>query len=261
MNQSKFDSPKRIELLGLPVNRLTFRETIDWIEESIFARKPPRQHTVINAAKVVKSRQDLFLRQSIEESHLVNADGQSIVWASRILGQSLPERVTGIDLMMELLKIANQKQYGIFFFGATQDVLDQMLNRIRTQFPRIRIVGSRNGYFENQHAEKIAGTIRDSKPDILFVGMPTPRKEKFIHDYLQFMNVPFSMGVGGSFDVLAGLTQRAPMWMQRAGLEWFYRLLQEPRRLFKRYVFTNTVFLLIVFKALLKGKTGRTVKV
>lgn len=232
-------------------------ETLAYIEDAIKTRKIPVQHTVINAAKVVLAARDAHLKNSIEVSHLVNIDGQAVVWAARFLGVPVPERVNGTNLMWELLKLSHSKGYRVYFLGATDEVLRNMIERVKAQLPNVAIAGFRNGYFKDSEGKQVAEKIRDSGADILFVGMPTPKKENFISDYVELMNIPFSMGVGGSFDVFAGKVRHAPVWVQNAGLEWFFRLAQEPRRLFKRYAVTNMLFIKMVAMEKLKGQSTR----
>lgn len=229
-------------------------QTLDWIDRAIQKRSPPRQHTVVNAAKIVSAQKDPFLKQSILESDLVNIDGQPVVWAARLLGVPVPEKVSGADLIVALLKQAEQKKWRLFFLGAKTEVLQAMLQQLRRQYPSLIIAGARNGYFKEEEGTTVALEIQTAKPDILFVGMPTPRKENFIRQFKEAMQVPFSMGVGGSFDILAGQTRRAPLLIQKMGLEWFFRLCQEPKRLFKRYLKTNTLFLYMVFREYFRKK-------
>jgi N-acetylglucosaminyldiphosphoundecaprenol N-acetyl-beta-D-mannosaminyltransferase len=246
-------TPERVRVLGLPIDPLTMRETVAYVERALAREGPPLQHTVVNAAKVVQARREPLLRSSIEESDLVNADGQAVVWAARLLGQPLPERVAGIDLMWALLERANERGYRVFLLGATSEVVESVVERIRRELPGVQIAGSHHGYFGEADARDVAATVAASRPDILFVAMPTPRKEQFIHEHLATLGTRFAMGVGGSFDVLAGVTRRAPLLVQRAGLEWAYRLAQEPRRLFRRYAVTNARFVGLVARELLRG--------
>jgi N-acetylglucosaminyldiphosphoundecaprenol N-acetyl-beta-D-mannosaminyltransferase len=236
-----------INFLGLRLHNLTMDETLQQIG-SIIRSSQPKQHVVLNAAKVVHSQKDKELRQVINNCDLINADGQAIVWAARFLGFPFKERVAGIDLMNCLLAEAGNKNWKVYFFGARQDVLDSMLEVVRHKFNPALIAGARHGYFKDEEAQEIALQIAASKADILFVGISSPQKEHFLNKYLQVMKVPFVMGVGGSFDILAGRTKRAPLWMQKMGLEWVYRIYQEPRRMWKRYATTNPVFIYLIFK-------------
>lgn len=216
--------------------------------EELIASGGPAQHVAINAAKLVAMQNDEELRQIVADCALVSADGQAVVWASRLLGDPLPARVAGIDLMHELFGLSESKGYRIFILGAKQDVLDQAVANVRERYPDARIVGTHHGYFEDSEAAGVAERVRAAQPDILFVAMPSPRKEYWLGEYGKRIQVPFVMGVGGSIDVLAGQTRRAPKALQRLGLEWAYRLAQEPRRLFARYFVGNARFCLLVMR-------------
>lgn len=198
---------------------------------------------VLNAAKVVNLRRDSLLRNSLIECDLLLADGQSLVWASKLLGRPLPERVAGIDIFQRLLALADSENRAIALLGARPEVLQALQEVIAKCYPGIRIVCSHHGYFKTEEAEQVAAEIRDSGADMLFIGMTSPKKEVFLATYGATFHIPVLHGVGGSFDVMAGLTKRAPVAWQRAGMEWAYRVLQEPRRLAWRYLSTNTSFL------------------
>lgn len=239
---------KRVELLGSQLDCLTMNETIEEVERIIESRIPT-QHVVINAHKINLMAKNLELKEIVNDCPLINADGQSIVWAGRLLGYNVPERVTGIDLFSELVALAAEKNWRPFYFGATEEVVQEVVAKHQTEYPNLEIAGYRNGYFDESESLQIAEQIRDSKADILFVAFSSPQKEFWINEYKNVMKVPFSMGVGGSFDVIAGKTKRAPVWMQKSGLEWFYRFIQEPRRMFSRSVTGNASFLFKVGKA------------
>ena len=245
---------ERINFLGIPIDNLSMEQTLAKAEDMILQRKQVFQVSV-NAAKVVKMKYDPGLYQSVAEADLINADGQAVVWASRLLGQPLKERVAGVDLMQKLVAMASKKGFKIFFFGSTDKVLSDVLQVYREQFGSSVIAGWRNGYYKPGEENAIASTIAQSGCDILFVALPSPAKELFLHNHKETLrNVPFIMGVGGSFDVVGGHVRRAPRWMQNAGLEWFYRLMQEPGRMWKRYLFTNTEFIFLVVQGLLFRK-------
>lgn len=203
---------------------------------------------VVNAAKIVNMRKDPLLRASLIESDLIVADGQAVVWASRLLGHPVPERVAGIDLFERLLDSAAENEQSVYFLGARDDVLQSMLENVRERFPGLRIAGSRDGYFTTEQAEAVAAEIAASGADMLFLGITSPKKEIFLSQYGDSLNVPVLHGVGGSFDIMAGITRRAPLAWQRAGLEWAYRLLQEPRRMIGRYLPTNTEFIVLTLR-------------
>jgi N-acetylglucosaminyldiphosphoundecaprenol N-acetyl-beta-D-mannosaminyltransferase len=198
---------------------------------------------------------DKDLGKSVVEADIINADGQAIVWAANLLGQKLPERVSGIDLMEELVKRSFEKGYKCFFFGAKEEVVTELVDIYKKQYSDDIIVGYRNGYFEKEDEDQIAKQIAESGANMLFVAITSPKKEIFLNTYKkQLQNVNFIMGVGGSFDVIAGKVKRAPLWMQNVGLEWFFRLMQEPLRMWKRYLIGNTKFLVLVLKAFFRKK-------
>lgn len=246
----------RINILNCPIDKLTMDETIKLIDDSIVS-KTHLHHVVVNAAKMVHMQSDKELHESVVSSDIINPDGQAVVWASRFLGQPLPQRVAGIDLMQNLMKLAYEKGYKVFFFGAKEEVVKGVVDKYSEQYSKDIIAGYRNGYFKKEEEESIAKQIADSKADILFVAISSPTKEIFLNTYKDIINTPFIMGVGGSFDVVAGKVTRAPLWMQNNGLEWFYRFLQEPRRMWKRYLYTNSMFLWLVLKEKFFGKATR----
>ena len=234
-------SSSRVEFMGAKIDALTMRETLQRVTH-IIENGESMQHVVVNVAKLVSMSHDKKLRDIVNGCDLINADGAGVVMGARMLGIPIPERVAGIDLMQNLIGLSNQKGYRVFFLGADEEVVRDVVTHYRALYPALNICGYRNGYFNADEEVKIARKIREAKPDILFVAMSSPKKEKFINTYKDIMKVPFMMGVGGSFDVVAGKVKRAPLWMQSAGLEWFYRLGQEPRRMWKRYLFTNVQF-------------------
>jgi len=232
-------------LFGVPVAALTMEETVAVCAELVRSARPAH-HVVVNAAKVVLMKDQPRLREAIERCDLVSADGQPIVWASRVFRRPVPERVAGIDLMERLLAESERQAWPVFFLGATPDVLGAFESEVRRRFPRIVVAGRHHGYFQDDGA--IADAIRGSGARLLFVAMPSPRKEFFIASQGARLGPLFTMGVGGSFDVWAGRTRRAPVWMQRAGLEWFHRFLQEPVRMWRRYLVGNLRFALIFLR-------------
>lgn len=238
---------KRITIGDIPVDSLTMEQTLGVIDSAI-ANNKPVHHVVVNAAKIVNAQKDQKLKESIINCDIINADGQAVVWASRLLNKPLPERVAGIDLMQNLVGMAAEKGHRIFFLGAKEEVVKKVVEKYRITFGDAIIGGYRNGYFTKEEEAGIAEQIASSKSDILFVAMGSPKKEIFLGTYKEVINMPFIMGVGGSFDVVSGLVKRAPVWMQKAGLEWLYRVWQEPGRMWKRYLFTNIGFIILVFK-------------
>jgi N-acetylglucosaminyldiphosphoundecaprenol N-acetyl-beta-D-mannosaminyltransferase len=242
-----------VSLMGCPVTKLSLNDFVDAAEEFI-ASRTSHYIAVVNAAKIVKMQSDRELQESVLSADLIGADGVPLVWASRLLGNSLPGRVNGTDLMDRLLERAHEKGYGIFFFGAKEEVLQAVLTKVRARYPGIKIAGSRNGYFDKSDEAAIVRQIRDSGADILFIAFGTPKKELWVKQHLSAMEVPVVHGVGGSFDVLAGVVPRAPQWMQKYGLEWLFRLLQEPGRMWRRYLVTNTLFIFLFLKEWMRSR-------
>ncbi len=240
-------------LFSIPIDALTLEEALDRVDETI-ARGGRLRIGVVNAAKIVSMRSNDLLRDSVLSSDLILADGVSVVWAARMLGRPLPERVAGIDLMMGMLRRGNERGYGVFCLGATDGVLDAVAARLAVDYPNLRLAGRRNGYFSEEEEGEVAGLVASAKPDILLVAITSPKKEKFLARWADRMGVPVCHGVGGSFDVYAGKVRRAPERWQRLGLEWLYRVKQEPRRLWRRYLTTNTVFCTMVLSELFKRR-------
>ena len=251
-------TPKRIHILGTPIDDLTMLETLAIVEDAIKNNKQIH-HTVVNAGKIVSMHGDPELRESVIHADIINADGQAVVWASKLFKKPLKERVAGIDLMEALVKLAYAKNYRLFFFGAKEEIINKLVTIYMQKYSPAIVAGFRNGYFKKDEETEIAKHIGSSGAHILFVAMSSPLKENFLYrnrDILKGLN--FIMGVGGSFDVVAGYVKRAPLWMQKAGLEWLYRVYQEPKRMFKRYLVGNIRFIRLVIKYLFSKKKNRS---
>ena len=243
----KYMAPMRYQILNTYVNALSMDETVAEVE-AIISRGVPTQHVVINASKVNLMEDDPELRKIVNECPLINADGASIVMAAKRLGVPLRERVTGIDLFLRLVERARERGWGIYLFGAREEVVQRVRAIFEEAFPGVRIVGIRNGYFTEDDEPGIVADMAASGADLMFVAFSSPKKEYWVHRHLDEIGIPFVMGVGGSFDVVAGVTDRAPKWMQDHGMEWLYRFAQEPRRLWRRYVVGNARFISLVRK-------------
>jgi N-acetylglucosaminyldiphosphoundecaprenol N-acetyl-beta-D-mannosaminyltransferase len=237
-------------LFGVYLDAVCMDEVIDRCREALM-RRNMLLLGVVNAAKIVKLRRDRLLRDSLLGCDLLLADGQSVVWASKLLRRPLPERVAGIDIFQRLLELGNAEERSIALIGATSEVLEALRHKIRERYPELRIAYSHHGYFSPEEADDIAAGIRESGADMLFLGMTSPKKEIFLAAYGASLGVPVLHGVGGSFDVMAGITTRAPLAWQRTGMEWAYRVLQEPRRLLWRYLSTNTSFIRLTLAEML----------
>lgn len=246
----------RFELLGTQLDPVTFEQALAAAEEAVATRRPIL-NVSINAAKVVRAQADSELRDAIAGCELITADGVPVMWAARLFGHRVPERVNGTDLMDALLARAEEKGWSVYLLGARAEVLDEARRELARRHPRLRIAGSRNGYFRPEEEPAVVAEIVAARPDILFIALGTPEKELFQARHRDALLVPFTMGVGGSLDVLAGRRRRAPLWAQKNGLEWAFRLAQEPRRLLLRYLVGNTRFVLLVLRELLRPHARR----
>jgi N-acetylglucosaminyldiphosphoundecaprenol N-acetyl-beta-D-mannosaminyltransferase len=243
-------------ILGVGISAATMQQAVACVDYAVGHRNR-LQIGVVNAAKIVNMRRDETLRRDVLCSDVIFADGMSVVWASKLLRQPLPERVPGIDLMMSTLRLANARGYRIYFLGATDSVLKSVLERVQREFPGAVVAGCRNGFFADSDHEQVARQIAASHADILFIAITSPKKETFMARWSGVMGVPVCHGVGGSFDVYAGKVRRAPEKWQRLGLEWLFRLKQEPRRLAGRYLVTNAMFCAMLGSELARSQVRR----
>lgn len=243
----------RYKIMNTFVNVVSMDETIRCVEK-IIEKGKPTQHVVINASKVNLMEDDPELRRIVNSCPLINADGASIVWAAKKLGVPLKERVTGCDLFQELVRVAAEKGYKIYLFGAREEVVTKVKAIYEEQYPEIQIVGYRNGYFTEADEPEIVKNMAESGADMMFVAFSSPKKEYWVNKYIAQLNIPFVMGVGGSFDIVAGVTERAPKWWQDHGLEWLYRFIQEPKRMWRRYIIGNAKFVGLTYKYKFKNK-------
>lgn len=246
MNNNIPDS-NEITFFGIGINPWTMNTTVDVIEHGIDNNKFI-QHVVVNVAKIVNAQSDPELKSSIDACNIVNIDGMGVVWGARFLGLEVPERVAGVDLFYRLIQLSQHKAYPVYLLGATQEVIEKTVENLKQQFPRLVVAGSHHGYFWDDE-KKIVDMIRNSGAKLLFVAITSPKKENFINRWHGRLGVNFVMGVGGTFDIVAGVSRRAPFWMQKYGLEWFYRVMQEPQRMWKRYLVTNSKFLYMIIRA------------
>ena len=243
----------RVQVFGLPLDVLTMEQTVERVAELV-ADGGPHQHVVLNAAKVVLCEDDEEMRDIVSECSLVNADGQAVVWAARLLGHKVPERVAGIDLMEAVLSRSAAEGWPVYFLGATDEVVRKVVDIETARHAGLTVAGFRNGFWTADEEDAVVKEIANSGAKVLLVAVPTPRKERFLAAHIQTLGVSFQMGVGGSFDVVAGVVTRAPRWMQKAGLEWTWRLLHEPRRMFRRYLVGNSRFIWLTCREWWRGR-------
>lgn len=242
----------RIQIFSCPMDASTMSETVHAIGDRI-ERREFTQHVVVNVAKLVNMQTDRMLADSIRACDLINIDGMGVVWAARVLGHDVPERVAGIDLFFALAAMAAERRYPVYLLGATAEVVEKTTQKLRSQFPKLEICGYQHGYFWDDEVGAVE-KIRRSGARLLFVAITSPKKEQFINEWKSRLGVDFVMGVGGSFDVVAGKVRRAPRWMQRVGLEWFYRVIQEPGRMWRRYFRTNLIFVSMLVREYVSAK-------
>ncbi len=220
---------------------------------------PRVAHTVVtmNAALLCMIRRDEELRAACRLGDLIVADGVPVVWTSRLAGLPLPERVAGADLMARLLAEGAARRLRVYFLGARKEVVEDLVRFCRRNHPGLDVVGWRDGYFGASDHATIVSEIARLAPHMLFVGMPSPFKETWCERHRERLAVPVIVGVGGTFDVLTGYVRRAPRQLQAVGMEWFWRLAMEPRKMWKRYLFTNTEFIGLAVQDVIRLRTSR----
>ena len=236
---------QRIEFIGCPMDITTMGETVDTVRDAVVSGRFT-QHVVVNVAKLVHMRKDAQLNESVRCCDIINIDGMGVVLGARFLGHKVLERVAGIDLFHELLAMSSVEGLSVFLLGAKDEVVALTAERVQELYPTLKIAGYHHGYFWEDEANLVE-LIRASGAQLLFVAITSPKKENFINRWRDRLGVTFVMGVGGTFDVVAGKVKRAPKWMQKYGLEWVYRVIQEPKRMWKRYLTTNATFAWILF--------------
>ena len=232
------------------MNVATMEETVKYIDSQV-SIGAFIQHVVVNVAKMVGMQKDSQLSDSVRACDVVNIDGMGVVWGARLCGHKVPERVAGVDLFLSLLAMSAKRGYPVFLLGAEQEVVERTVKVVESQYPMLEVAGYHHGYFWDDE-ESVVKRIRDSGAKLLFVAITSPKKENFINRWRDSLGVNFVMGVGGSFDVVSGKVKRAPIWMQNYGLEWLYRVIQEPKRMWKRYLLTNSKFVWMLLKELVK---------
>lgn len=244
---SQLNLPKRVEIMGAPVDPWTMEQTVE-ATDALVTRHMFAHLIGVNADKLLQMKDDPEMDACVRRCEVVSADGASMVMAANKLGVSLPCRVAGVDLMQELCKMASERGRSVYLLGAKAEVVEKTAQELRKAYPGLNIVGFRDGYFKDDEFDAVVEAVEAVGPDIVFVGITSPKKERLIERFRALGATGAFVGVGGSFDVISGNIPRAPMWMQRANLEWLFRMSQEPGRLVKRYVVGNTRFWLLLQK-------------
>lgn len=218
-----------VSIYGIPFSKLTMKETVQVLEEAVLS-KQPHQVITANPIMVMAALEDQAIMKVMQEAEIIVPDGTGVVWAANYCGDPVAERVPGYDLLHELMRVGENYRWGVYLLGSTSEVIQETAVRLQQQYPAIRIVGYRDGFFGPAEDEQVIADIQQSAPDLLFVARGADTQEPWIHKYKHTLQVPVMMGVGGSFDVISGKTKRAPKLFQKLRLEWFYRLLREPSR-------------------------------
>ncbi len=245
---------KIVPILNCEFGSVSLQDTVDWARDWI--RSGQRGYIcTVNVAILMMMRADPNLQRFVDGASLVVADGQPLVWASHLQRDALPERVTGVDLVDELCALATREGFGVYFLGAQREVIEAAAGRLKARHPGLQISGIADGYFSPAEAPERARAVQQSGAKLLFVGMGVPRQEEFLESQWGELGISLAVPVGGSFDVMAGTARRAPVFLQRIGMEWAFRLAQEPHRLWKRYLVTNTQFIFHILKSATSSET------
>lgn len=247
-----------IRMFDINFNNYNFEDLKLYIDSRVKEKKSSYIVTC-NVDHIMQLGEDKEFEKVYQEADLVVADGMPIIWASKLMGKPLKEKISGSDIVPFLAEHFEKKQYRLFFLGAASGVAQKAAENLMEKYPKIQIAGTYSpsyGFENNQEELKLINEmLKREKPDILFVGVGAPKQEKWIHKYYKELNVPISIGVGASIDFLAGNVKRAPLIMQQTGLEWFWRLMQEPKRLWKRYLITDSKFLILFIREYFKHKS------
>ena len=247
-------TPRRIELLGVPVDCVTMAQSVDFVEDRVVSGDGCAAVVAVNPEKIMRARVDAALLESLRRAALLIPDGIGAVWGARLLANAEIGRVPGAELMPAICARAAEKGFSVFLFGAQETVNAKAAEILPARFPGLRIAGRRNGYVDADAMPALIDEINQSGADVLFIALGSPRQEEWIDQNIGSLRVKAIQGVGGTFDVIAGHVQRAPAVFRRLNLEWFYRLLREPKRLWRQRVLL--FFALAIIAERLKPKTG-----
>lgn len=241
------------DILGIPISAVPLAK-IDQVVTSLIEKAGKKTFFYVNAHCLNVAAKDTYYKRILQDASLIYSGGLGPVLASRILGQPLPERAPTPDFIDEVFSAAQNKKWSVYLLGTKEESLRLFINRLKQKFPSLDICGSHHGYFSKDEENRIISEINLLKPTILIVGMGTPKQEKWVDDNLQRIDTKAFWAVGALFDVMAGVLPRAPKWMQAIGLEWLFRFFQEPKRLWRRYLIGNVVFILRVLLSLVPSR-------
>jgi len=238
---------KKLDILGVFLDKVDLSQAVNIIKDFIIT-EGTKAIVTPNAEIIMAARKNKRLRDALNAADLCFPDGIGVVLASKYLGNPLSERTAGFDLMMEIIKVAQEKGLSIFLLGGKPGVADEAAKNIQTKYPGIKIAGTHHGYFSEHEEKIIIENINKCAPDVLLVAMGAPKQELFIMKYKSALRIKIAMGVGGSFDVLSGRVRRAPVLLQKVGLEWFYRLATQPSRIKRMGALPLFIFKVILSK-------------
>ncbi|MGI6093633.1 MAG: WecB/TagA/CpsF family glycosyltransferase [Negativicutes bacterium] len=238
---------KRVAVLDVMIDAVTMTEAVDILDSYVSQSKPHLVATA-NAEMVMMAQNDKELANILNKADLVVPDGAGVVWAARFKGFEVPERVAGVDLVQNFLVRSVQKNYRIFLFGGAPGVAEKAKAAAKSRYPGVQIVGTRNGFFTEETEKDIIDEINASGANVLLVALGVPKQEKWLSRNLEKLSVSLAIGVGGTLDVMAGAVKRAPLWMQRANLEWLFRLTLQPQRVLRMIALPHFVLKVITQK-------------
>lgn len=236
------ETRSRVRILGVDLDQAGMADVLERLDGFVREGKP-RQVVTVNLQFVSEARNNPVFAQLINNADLAVADGMPLIWVSKLLGAPIAARITGHDLLSECAALAHEQGYSMYLLGGGSGAAKDAASRLRTMYPGLKIAGNHHGRFFNsgeaERQEELINTVRDLRPDFLFVALGCPKQELFVRRYMHALQVPVCVGIGGTLDVFTGHWKRAPEWMQHRGLEWVYRLAQDPGRLWKRYLLND----------------------
>jgi N-acetylglucosaminyldiphosphoundecaprenol N-acetyl-beta-D-mannosaminyltransferase len=248
----------KVNILGINIDNINPQQFIEKIEELV-SKKECTYVCFSNVHTIVTSQTDTELSKITNQSAIVAPDGMPVVWTAKLLGAKQIEKCSGPDMMEEIFKLSDRKAYSHYFYGGTNDTLLKLKEKLIDKYPNIKIVGMYSPPFRpltKEEDEMIIRQINEANPDFIWVGLGAPKQEKWMAEHCSLIDRGILLGVGAAFNFYAGTVKRAPKWMQDAGLEWFYRLIKEPKRLWKRYLTTNTLFIYYFIKQFINKKNN-----
>lgn len=243
----------KVEILGFQLERCTYIDLLLKIKKSIQSKTYYR-FILLNPFLLLEARKNSKYKEYVRTCNIVAADGFGLSFIGRVFGRPFPERITGTDLLPRLAQKGSEEGWRFYFLGAKPGVAGKAYEKLKNVYPKFNVIGIHHGYFSEEEEKEVVGDIKIKKPDILVVCLGAYKQEMFIKKHQKELGVPVAYGTGATFDFIAGKVKRAPKWMQNMGLEWLFRLIQEPRRLWKRYLIGNAVFIWLVVKELVRKR-------